>query len=58
TLWLLLGLYNTAATFSALLLVKLGIFLLKIQGKRWFLLAALRNLSLKTTSGIISCGFF
>ncbi|KAK1993869.1 ABC transporter [Colletotrichum falcatum] len=41
-----------------MLLVKLGMFLLEIQGKRRFLLAALRNLSPETTSGIVSRGFF
>ncbi|KAK1987265.1 ABC transporter [Colletotrichum cereale] len=41
-----------------MLSVKLGMFLLEIQGKRHFLLATLCNLSPETTSGVISRGFF
>ncbi|KAF4918158.1 ABC transporter atnG [Colletotrichum viniferum] len=57
TLWLLPGLQKLAAVFTASLTVKLAMFMLEIQGKRRFLIAALRNLSPETTSGIIGRGF-
>ncbi|KAE9574644.1 ABC transporter [Colletotrichum fructicola] len=58
TLWLLPGLQKLAAVFTASLTVKLAMFMLEVQGKRRFLIAALRNLSPETTSGIIGRGFF
>ncbi|KAF4835570.1 ABC transporter atnG [Colletotrichum tropicale] len=58
TLWLLPGLQKLAAVFTASLTVKLAMFVLEVQGKRRFLVAALRNLSPETTSGIIGRGFF
>ncbi|KAF0315816.1 ABC multidrug transporter [Colletotrichum asianum] len=58
TLWLLPGLQKLAAVFTASLTVKLAMFMLEVQGKRRFLIAALRNLSPDTTSGIIGRGFF
>ncbi|KAK1496978.1 ABC transporter [Colletotrichum cuscutae] len=42
----------------AALAMKLTMFLLEVQGKRTFLLAALRHLSPEATSGIIGRGFF
>ncbi|KAH0429478.1 ABC multidrug transporter [Colletotrichum camelliae] len=58
TLWLLPGLQKLAAVFTASLTVKLAMFMLEVQGKRRLLIAALRNLSPETTSGIIGRGFF
>lgn len=58
TLWLLPGLHNLASVSSAALAMKLAMFLLEVQGKRTFLLAALRHLSPEATSGIIGRGFF
>lgn len=58
TLWLLPGLQKLATVFTASLTVKLAMFMMEVQGKRRFLIAALRNLSPETTSGIIGRGFF
>ncbi|UQC86148.1 ABC transporter [Colletotrichum lupini] len=58
TLWLLPGLQNLASVSCAALAMKLTMFLLEVQGKRTFLLAALRHLSPEATSGIIGRGFF
>ncbi|KAI3559180.1 ABC transporter [Colletotrichum abscissum] len=58
TLWLLPGLHNLASVSCAALAMKLTMFLLEVQGKRTFLLAALRHLSPEATSGIIGRGFF
>ncbi|OHE98497.1 ABC transporter [Colletotrichum orchidophilum] len=58
TLWLLPGLHKLASVFSAALAVKLTMFVLEVQGKRRFLLAALRHLSPEATSGIVARGFF
>ncbi|KAL2883225.1 hypothetical protein SGCOL_001416 [Colletotrichum sp. CLE4] len=58
TLWLLPGMRNLASVSSAALAVKLIMFLLEVQGKRRFLLAALHHLSPEATSGIIARGFF
>ena len=58
TLWLLPGAGRLAAVFSAALAVKVAWFLVEIQGKRRFLLAAWRRLGPESTSGIVSRGLF
>ncbi|GJC82527.1 ABC transporter atnG [Colletotrichum liriopes] len=58
TLWMLPGLRHLASVFTAALAVKSTIFLLEVQGKRRFLLAALQHLSPEATSGIVARGFF
>ncbi|KAF9873913.1 ABC transporter [Colletotrichum karsti] len=58
TLWLLPNLHTLAAVFTGSVAMKLAMFLLEVQGKRKFLIGALRNLSPEATSGIIGRGFF